>query len=275
MEYDELLFVEFQCFPGKLKSSTWSQHGYIAYGLSGKKVWISPDGKFPVNKGDAIYCKKGGQLVHHFYETQFCALLFFIPEDFVRQVILDFKQENPGFQSPSNFDAHIMRIDVGKRLESFFKSILSYFCVKKDPPKELLKLKFKELILEVITGNDNPELASYFVSLAKKEQASLKQIMMDNFLYHLTLEEYATLCHRSLSTFKRDFKETFGESPGKWLNKQRLNYARMRLLSTEESINDVAFHSGYQATSHFIRSFKKLFGLPPEQYRHQHILQEK
>jgi len=275
MEYDELLFVEFQCFPGKVKSAIWSQYGYIAYGLSGKKVWISPDGKFPVNKGDAIFCKKGGQLVHHFYETQFCALLFFIPEDFIRRVILEFIQENPGFRPPADLNAHIMRIDVGMRLESFFKSVMSYFYVKEDPVKELLKLKFKELILEVITGENNPELSSYFLSLAKQEQASLKQIMMDNYLYHLTLEEYAMLCHRSLSTFKRDFKDTFGQSPGKWLNEQRLNYARMRLLSTDESINDVAFHSGYQATSHFIRSFKKLFGLPPQQYRQEHTLLEK
>lgn len=267
MECDELLFVEFQCFPGPEKSAVWSQYGYIAYALSGKKTWISPDGNFPVQKGDAIFCKKGGQLVHHFYEEQFCSLLFFIPEDFIRNIILEFSRENTGFQPFPKSGAHIMRLNVGLRLESFFESIMSYFFVQDNPTRELLKLKFKELVLQIITTNDNPELKEYFISLAKEKQSNLKQIMMDNYLYHLTLEEFAKLCHRSLSSFKRDFKSTFGKSPGRWLNEQRLKYAKMRLLTTDENINDIAFHSGYRATSHFIRCFKKMYGSPPQQFR--------
>lgn len=275
LECDGLLFVEFQCIPGAIKSGVWSQHGYIAYGLSGKKTWISPSGQFRVYKGDALYCKKGGQLVHNYYEEQFCALLFFFPEDFIRKIVLEFKQENPAKKIPAVSDTQIIRINVDLRLETFFESVMSYFFVRKNPSGDLLKLKFKELVLQVLSDNENPELAAYFLSLAKKEQANLKQIMLDNYLYHLTLEEFAKLCHRSLSTFKRDFKNAFKQPPGKWLNEKRLEYAKMRLLTTEESINDVAFHSGYQAASHFIRRFKKQYGLPPQQYRNQQKILEK
>lgn len=275
LECDGLLFVEFQCIPGAIKSGMWSQHSYIAYGLSGKKTWISPSGEFSVYKGDALYCKKGGQLVHNYYEEQFCALLFFFPEDFIRKIVLEFKQENPAKKISLKSDTQIIRINIDLRLETFFESVLSYFFVRKNPTRDLLKLKFKELVLQVLSGNENPELAAYFLSLAKEEQANLKQIMLDNYLYHLTLEEFAKLCHRSLSTFKRDFKDTFKQPPGKWLNERRLEYAKMRLLTTEESINDVAFHSGYQTTPHFIRRFKKQYGLPPQQYRQQQTLLEK
>jgi AraC-like DNA-binding protein len=275
LECEELLFVEFQCLPGVVRSGVWSQHGYIAYGLSGKKTWISPDGEFVVYKGDALYCKKGGQLVHHFYKEQFCALLFFFPDDFIRKIVLEFMQESPSKKIPLPSDAHIISMNVDLRLETFFESVMSYFLVQKNPSRNLLKLKFKELVLQVLSSNENPELAAYFFSLAKEEQANLKQIMLDNYLYHLNLDEFAKLCHRSLSTFKRDFKETFGQPPGKWLIERRMEYAKMRLLTTEESINDVAFHSGYQATSHFIRCFKKYFGHPPQQYRNHHSLLEK
>lgn len=275
LECDGLLFVEFQCLPGAIQSGVWSQHEYLAYGLSGKKIWISPDGEFKVCKGDAVYCKKGGQLVHNYYEEKFCALLFFFPVDFIRKIVLEFKQENPFKKVPLKSDAQIIRMNVDLRLETFFESVMSYFFVRKNPSRDLLKLKFKELVLQVLSSNENPELAACFLSLAKEEQTKLKQIMLDNYLYHLTLEEFAKLCHRSLSTFKRDFKDTFKQPPGKWLNERRLEYAKMRLLTTEESINDVAFHSGYQATSHFIRRFKKHYGLPPQQFRQEQTFPEK
>lgn len=47
-------------------------------------------------------------------------------------------------------------------------------------------------------------------------------------------------------------------APGKWLIEQRLKYAKMRLLTTDESINDIAFHAGFETTSNFIRCFKKI-----------------
>src|SRR5690606_22873456 len=108
-----------------------------------------------------------------------------------------------------------------------------------------------------------------FLSIPRQDQSNLKQVMEDNYLYNLSLEDYARLCNRSLSAFKRDFQEGYGSPPGKWLTKKRLKYARMLLFTTDESVNDVAFHSGFETTSHFIRCFKKQFGLPPHQYRQQ------
>jgi AraC family transcriptional regulator, exoenzyme S synthesis regulatory protein ExsA len=91
--------------------------------------------------------------------------------------------------------------------------------------------------------------------------------MRKNLLFNLTIEDYAKLCNRSLSSFKRDFKQTFGVSPLQWLIEERLKYAKTRLLTTDENINDIAFHSGFETTPHFIRSFKKHYGLSPLRFR--------
>ena len=48
----------------------------------------------------------------------------------------------------------------------------------------------------------------------------------------LRLEEYAKLCHRSLSSFKREFQSHFSESPGKWLLQKRLEYASSLLRNS-------------------------------------------
>jgi transcriptional regulator GlxA family with amidase domain len=49
----------------------------------------------------------------------------------------------------------------------------------------------------------------------------------------------------------------------------RLKHARMLLLKTDESINEIAYKSGFETPSHFIRCFKKHFELPPQQFRQQ------
>jgi AraC-like DNA-binding protein len=270
MECDELLCVEFRCLPGDDRGGVWSQHDHIAFVVSGKKTWITPDGEYQVDKGNALYCRKGGHLVHNFYEEEFCALLFFFPDHFVKEVVQEYQYHQQKFLWADQTDTQVLEIRVDLSLKLFFDSVMSYFAPGETPSKDLLKLKFKELILQVVSGNKNPKLAAYFLSLANSESYSLKQIMQDNYLYRLSLEDFARLCHRSLSTFKRDFQELFGTSPGRWLALQRLKYARMRLLTTGENINDVAFHSGFENTPHFIRCFKKHYGSSPQQYRLQH-----
>jgi AraC-like DNA-binding protein len=265
LECDGLLFVEYQCIPGDVRSGIWSQHNYFAFIQSGKKTWITPDGEFPVTVGDAIFCKKGAHTIKNYYDEQFCALLFFIPDDFIKQVVLE-SELTHGY---SDVQSSVLRLEVDLSLKIYFESMISYFLHENNPSKSLLKLKFKELILQIVNANINPDLTAYFFALAKQEKSNLKQVMMDNYLYRLSQEDFAKLTNRSLSSFKRDFQQIFGTSFSKWLIEMRLKYARLLLLTTEESISEVAFRSGFDTTSHFIRCFKKHYSLPPQQFRQQ------
>lgn len=197
--------------PGDIRSGIWSQHSYLAFIQSGTKTWITPDGEFPVIVGDAIFCKKGAHIVKNYYDQQFCALIFFIPDDFIRQVVIE-SQYNQRHSEPQST---VLRVEVDLSLKIYFESMISYFLHQHNLSDHLLKLKFKELILQVITGTFNPALTAYFFSLAREEKANMKQVMMDNYLYPLSQEEFAKLTHRSLSSFKRDFQETFGTSLNK------------------------------------------------------------
>jgi AraC family transcriptional regulator, exoenzyme S synthesis regulatory protein ExsA len=91
--------------------------------------------------------------------------------------------------------------------------------------------------------------------------------MEANFRYNLSLEEYAKLCHRSLSSFKREFQAHFQESPGKWLLQKRLDYSAALLRGSRMNVTEVAFESGFEDVSHYSRVFKERFGIPPMAYR--------
>lgn len=91
---------------------------------------------------------------------------------------------------------------------------------------------------------------------------ALEEIMEENFLQNLKLEAFARLCARSLSSFKRDFQKQFYTTPGRWLKQRRLHHA-MQLLQKSHTVVEAAYESGFENVSHFSRSFRNQFGMPP------------
>lgn len=237
---------------------------------AGKKTWCSAAGTYTLGPGQAIYIKKEAytDVVQPVPTEVYSALSFFFPPEFINDTVLEFRDGRPyQIQPILNFD--LIDVQVNENMQAFFASVLRYVSQNERPFGHMLKLKFKELVLHILSSPHNAQLAGYFMSGMKEQQVSMEKIMQNNLLEPHSLEDYAAMCNRSLSSFKRDFKTIFGVSPGKWINENRLKVARKRLLSTKEPINDIAFHAGFETTSHFIRSFKKQFGLPPLQYRYQ------
>jgi AraC family transcriptional regulator, exoenzyme S synthesis regulatory protein ExsA len=130
-----------------------------------------------------------------------------------------------------------------------------------------LELKFRELLLNIITTENNVKLISYFCKLAQDGRDDLQEVMENNCLYNLTLHEYARLCHRSLSKFKRDFTAVFGMSPGRWLLQKKIDHAQRLLMLTGKQVTDVAYESGFVNVTHFDRVFKEHVGISPVKYR--------
>ena len=98
----------------------------------------------------------------------------------------------------------------------------------------------------------------------------MSRVMEDNYAYNLKLEEYAQLCHMSLSAFKKAFKQYYNSTPAAWLKQRKLNLARRLVLGSDLNINQISFDCGFEDTSHFIRVFKEQHHLTPLQYRQKH-----
>ncbi len=101
------------------------------------------------------------------------------------------------------------------------------------------------------------------------DKLDLVDFIERNYLRNVPLSELAKEAGRSLSTFKREFKEIFKETPHRWIMKRRLDYAKELILTTDKKINEIYFEVGFQDLSHFGKSFKKIFGLNPSEYRKQ------
>ncbi len=267
LEIGDFLFVEYTCGASEEKLPLWTETDYLMHVVTGKKTWHTIDGVCVAKPGETLFVKKGATIVEQHFETDVCMFTFFIPDAFVRSTVREMGG-NPGVRASGVEpikSAALVENDVG--LVAFFQSMRTYFSGREKPSEPLVRLKLKELIISVLTSGRNPALAAYFRQIGERDAPSVAEIMEANFRYNLSLEEYAKLCHRSLSSFKRDFQEHFQESPGKWLLQKRLDYSAALLRGSRMNVTEIAFESGFEDVSHFSRVFKERFDVPPQTYR--------
>lgn len=267
---NELLFVEYNCPLEEMKDGYWTPTNHFMYVLTGKKKWQGLEQEYTAKANDAAFIKKGAYFVHQFFEEEFCVLLIFVPDEFIKKVIRKHQIECDHQPSVKSTNA-VIPLHVNDILSTYIKSVLSYFPKNEPPPRQLLEVKFEELILNVLSNPENKQLACHFHDICLQQKIPIKEVMEANFPFNMNLEEFAKLSGRSLSTFHRDFKDAYDTTPGKWLTKKRAKYAKHLLKVENNAVSDVAFDSGFESSSHFIRIFKQYFGVTPLQFKKQHL----
>jgi AraC-like DNA-binding protein len=263
----ELLFVEYKCPIEQEVAGVWAPMDYFIHVLSGKKTWRTTDGTWIAEKGQTLFFKKGAAIVHQDFKDDFCVLVFFVSDDFIRDVVKENSGQLTRRQNGDALQKSATLVNGDLALAAYFQSMLVYFTGTEKPAETLLRLKLKELIVSILFGGKNPELAAYFRSLVKSDAPSLSQIMEANFCYNLSLEDFAKLSHRSVSTFKRDFRKYYQLPPGRWLQQKRLEYSAVLLKNPALNVSQVALDCGFQDLSHFSRAFKEKFGASPASFR--------
>lgn len=263
----EVLISLYNCPLEKKMEDAWSQHNYIVYVMEGRKIWHTAHGSYDLQKGSCVLVRKGACIVEQFFDTAFCLVMFFLPDDFICEVL---KSKSSPLASAAKKYEPIIAIDNNTSVQAFFHSMMPYFNSQTEPDASLLELKFRELILTLADNPKNSELLSYFTSLLQQPQAvSLQRVMEDNFSYNLKLEEFARLTNKSLSAFKRDFQKIYNTNPGKWLTEKRLDHALHLLTNQDKTVAEAAFESGFENPSHFSRSFRQRFGISPASVKQQ------
>ena len=267
LEIGDFLFAEYTCGVGDERIGIWAPTDYLVNVITGKKTWYTSDGVWAANRGETLFFKKGAATINQHFEVDFCLLMFFIPDHLVRATVREIAGSLPPVPPNVASIQSAVRVENDTALSAFFQSMHTYFSGTEKPSEPLLRLKLKELIVSILTSGRNPVLAAYFRAMADSEAPPIPEIMEANFRFNLSLDEYAKLCHRSLSSFKRDFQACFEEPPGKWLLRKRLDYSAALLRTSRRNVTEIAFDSGFEDVSHFSRVFKDRFDVSPVTYR--------
>ena len=266
-----LLFTQYDCPQTEARAGLFSQCNYIVYVLSGKRILHKPGRSWLMTEGVSVFGKKGGWVAEKGPNDGWCVMIFFIPDNYLKQFIKEYRASLPMSRLPAPPPEQIIALDVNNTTHSFFKSMLPYFTHQPPPPESLLELKFRELVFNILVNPANGGLLAYLNAMENQDLPPLEEIMETNYMHDLSLTDLAKLAHRSLVAFKREFKELYKITPGKWLVQKRLDCARLLLNTSQKLVNEVAYESGFKNTTHFNRVFKESCGVTPLQFRKQSV----
>lgn len=171
----------------------------------------------------------------------------------------------------------LKRVHSGKKLQKFIPDDTTakfiaglefYFDNPTLANDDLMELKIKELILLLLQTKSADSIRELFTDLLTPRKANLKNVVQLHLYSNLSVEELAKLCHLSVSSFKREFKSTFNDSPNNYINSQKLKRAKELLKLSDKSVSEIAYEVGFNDPSYFTRIFKKAYKHAPTDFRH-------
>ena len=91
-----------------------------------------------------------------------------------------------------------------------------------------------------------------------------------NYSEPLNLNKLAEIANLSPYYYAHCFKEETGFSPMEYVTNTRLEQAKVKLIRTQKTVEEIADEIGYSSSSSFINMFVKKVGYSPKQYRKFH-----
>ena len=105
--------------------------------------------------------------------------------------------------------------------------------------------------------------------LAPWQEKRAIELIQTRYAENLTIADLAAVARLSPFHFIRSFKRSVGRPPHQYLTNIRMERARVLLKTTNLTITDVAFETGYQSSGHFASIFRRHYGMTPTAYRRE------
>jgi len=100
----------------------------------------------------------------------------------------------------------------------------------------------------------------------------IQEFIEQNSAEKITVDQLASQFAISRRNLERRFKKATTNSVVEYLQRVRIEAAKMRLESSRETVNEVMYSVGYTDTKAFRATFKKITGLSPVAYRNKFAL---
>ena len=229
--------------------------------LKGNSTVQLNDRKYEVTKGDVLFINS--EVVHSA-----------LPQNCEYECIVfdpHFVATNSEF---GEFIGHIVNHDMFVKEYSQDKKIKKninelFDAMKEGKNKFIIAGILYTLFGEIINRNYFDEKL-YTENENAKNIYKLKKVLnyiRTSYSKQITLKDMAQVAGVSPKYFCSFFKTMTAKTPVEYLTGYRIEKAAAKLLSTDESVTDIAYSCGFNDLSYFIKVFKDLKGISPKQFR--------
>lgn len=256
--FSYLLDNESQC-------TQMARNHVLMYVYSGEFVVEEGRKRTVIRKGESVFIRRDHRVVmtkQPAGSVPFMGIFLILK----RQFLHDFFNKMEGEELPEERNKKIpsvIRLDNNVNIDSLFNSMLPYFDVNIVPQLKLMELKLQESVYSLLSIDKI--FYQILFDFTEPWKIDILDFMENNFMYELSMEEFASFTGRSLSTFKRDFKKVSDQSPQKWLIQRRLRAAYEMIRYEGKKVKDVYLDVGFKNQSHFSLAYKKQYGFYPSE----------
>jgi len=161
----------------------------------------------------------------------------------------------------------VSKVSVAPMLASFVEGLNHLLENPALADENLVSTKLKELLILLSKSEQAGTVNNLLDSLFTPYTYDFKKVVQQHLLTDITVAELAYLTGMAPATFTRRFRDTYRQSPAKYLLLKKLDYSLKLLEMPAKSISEIAFESGFSTASSFNKVFKKYLGTTPSGYR--------
>ncbi|MFC6102505.1 helix-turn-helix domain-containing protein [Olivibacter domesticus] len=237
-----------------------SDHFFLCL-LRGSMVAYDGQKTYTVQPGNYCIARKNHLLRYTKYKDndRFEKVIITFDEPFLKR----FLERHPTDSLTLTNDDSFLFVKEETFIANFIQSLKPYYNSDEAIDEAFADIKREELLLILLRAD--PSLAAVFFNFGAPAKIDLEEFMNRNFRFNISLERFAFLTGRSLSSFKRDFYKIFNDTPRNWLRKKRLDEAHFQLSKKHLKSSEVYLEVGFEDLSHFSFAFKKQFGYNPSE----------
>lgn len=157
----------------------------------------------------------------------------------------------------------VSRCKDSEDIKNAFLRLIDYAGGRKilsEPYVSLLIYRILTEMMEYGANSKNNRLSDNIISAAK-------EYLIEHIGEKITVSDIAAEIHISQSHFTRLFKQHTGFSPYSYILVCRLNKAKELLHTTDKSISEIAYDTGFNSDANFIYTFTKNVGISPGKFK--------
>jgi len=232
--------------------------------IEGAKEVIFDDAALSINDSRFLVMKSGNCLMTEKLSdgSNYRSVVLF----FTNEMVSKFIRKIDWNKMESSICKSVYAFEYDEFIKRFVYSLIDISKLSKDIQNKMLEVKMEEILFYLTEKYGTEFLYSLTINNDNATQKFI-QIIENSHLNKLTLKELAFLCNMSVSTFKREFEKHYSESPIKWFQNKRLEFAHFLLQKEHKNPSEVYFEVGYENLSSFTQAYKSKYGVTPKHHQ--------
>lgn len=167
---------------------------------------------------------------------------------------------------PLDNSLNLIRSGSSREFGELFDRIYDEYTNRKSGFMNMIRAYLIQLITKIFREID--EKTNYITTSEQRDVVNKAiEYMKQNYNTPINLNNLVTDIFFSKDYFRQLFKTTTGMSITDFIQKTRIDEAKKLLLTTERSVFDIAGECGFKDTTFFYKTFKKITGKTPGEYR--------